>query len=218
MTNIDRKREQDAARARKYRRNKKEKAEEQIDLADICDTPLIRQLRGLPPHADDLTTRFATRRDESLPLVNYADPNFRGIAGQSERVKSPYGIEARKRAQAEEQRKLTDVIDYSQGAPARGEDQRSRVERIKRSLGLSGEDRKNHQKLQEHIRYAMAAEDGELLERNRTVDWSTVTEDGHLPEQRQEELDPHSVQFEAPWRRRGSDPYEGESITLDLRK
>jgi hypothetical protein len=63
-----------------------------------------------------------------------------------------------------------------------------------------------------------AAEDGELEDRNESIDWSTVTEDGYLSEQRQEDLDPHSVRFVNPWNRRGFDRFEGESITLDLRK
>jgi hypothetical protein len=145
---------------------------EQIDLAPESDTPLARARLGLQPNDDDVTTRFVPRND-GAPLVDYTG-GFQGIAGLSERVASPYSAQARKAAQEAE--RLADVVDYSRGVPARVEDQRSRVERLKRSLGLSGEERKVHQKLQEHIRYAMAAEDGDLLEdTNESIDWGWIT-------------------------------------------
>jgi hypothetical protein len=100
-----------ALKQRSYR-DRKAKEQQQIkELAAASDTPLARKALGLPPKADDVTVQFASRHD-GAPLVDFSDPNFRGIAGLSERVQSPYGVEARQAAQEAE--RLDDVVDYSQ--------------------------------------------------------------------------------------------------------
>jgi hypothetical protein len=205
-----------ALKQRAYRERKADEKAKISELAAVSDTPLARKALGLPPKDDDdVTVRFASRHDDA-PLVDFSDPNFRGIAGLSERVESPYGVEARRAAQEAE--RLDDVVDYSRGSghvpPAQRD--RSRRERLLRRL--TNAERRDAVVREAKLRYMEAAEDGELEDRNESIDWSTVTEDGYLPEQRQEDLDPYSVRFVNPWSRRGFDPIEGESITLDLRK
>jgi hypothetical protein len=205
------------AEALKKRRQREAKRQsEEIDLAAVSDTPLARKALGLPPKGDDVTVRFASRHD-GAPLVDYTG-GFQGIAGLSERVESPYGVQARMRAQAEARDKLDDVVDYSEGSghvpPAQRD--RSRRERLLRRL--TNAERRDATVREAKIRHMEAAEDGELESRNEIIDWSQVTEDGHLPEQPQEDLDPRSVRFTNPWSGRASSPWEGESVTLDLRK
>ena len=97
---------------------------------------------------------------------------------------------------------------------APGQREATRRERLLRRL--TNAERRDAVVRDAKIRHMEAAEDGELIHQNVSVDWSTVSDDGYLPEQQREELDPRSVRFVNPWNRRGFDPFEGESITLDL--
>jgi hypothetical protein len=207
------KRRQDAARAKRYRKRKRlreEMAREQEELADACDTPLAREFFGLQPKAEDPTVRLTPRNDDA-PLVDYSE-GYTGTAGLTERVESPYGVQARIRAQAEARDKLDDVVDYSQGSGHEPPAQRDRSRREGLLRRLTNAERRDAAVREAKLRYMEAAEDGELESRNESIDWSTVSEDGYLPEQPQEDLDPNSVRFVNPWNRRGFDPFEGEMI------
>lgn len=128
MTSHEQKKAQDAARARKYRRNRKEQRQIK-NLEAASDTPLGRELFGLAPKAEE-PAATSQREYLKLPLVDYSEGG-NGIPGQRERVETVYGAAARKRAQAEIRNR--EVVDYVPGARAATSPRAPKAERAARS-------------------------------------------------------------------------------------
>jgi hypothetical protein len=159
---------------KKRRQREANKQADAIDLAPESDTPLARARLGLQPQADDVTARFATRHD-GAPLVDYSE-GYTGIAGLTERVESPYGVQARIRAQTDARDNLDDVVDFSQGSGYVPPAQRARSRRERLLRRLTNAERRDATVREAKLRYMEAAEDGELLEDpNETIDWSWIT-------------------------------------------
>lgn len=197
----DKKRRQDAIRAKRYRRNKKlrgEMAQEQEPLPEAYDTPLAREFFGLPPRTEAPTARFTSRHDDDLPVVDYGE-GYIGRPGQSGYVPTPYGPEARRAA--EEAERLADVVDY--GQPRQDFASLDRTIRDRIVSALPNSVRRDAVLREAHIAHAMRTSTlAETPQYNESLTWDEMVARDSEPEEPEPDSGPyqHAVYFKAPWR------------------
>jgi hypothetical protein len=207
MTAPEEKKRQDALRARRYRQRKKmrgqmasERANE-IELPPVSDTELGRAFFGVSPKDDaDVTTRFATRHDESLPLVDLSDPNYRGIGGRGDYTPSRFDPEARQAARDAEWQ--AEAVDYSRPPGNYSRLDQTIRERIISSLPNAV--RRNRVEMEAHVAHAMRTTSmAEAPVYNESLSWEEIAAHAESAvEVIEPETEPHQYTafFRAPWR------------------
>lgn len=130
------------------------------------DSALARQMLGQAIPGRLLGQPESPRwiEDDSIVAV---DP--RAVPGQRERVQTPYGPEARDRAQAEADRRSADVVDYT--GPRDEHPRESIRERVLRSM--PNWKRRDASVREAEIRRAEAEASGDLIEQV-PIDWAAA--------------------------------------------